>query len=58
MSIVPVYITCPYNVSIYVLEEQVHKDSKLGIMTNMGKSRLEKVIFTNIRKISDGKQFW
>ena len=53
MSIVPVYIPSPYNVSIYVLEEQVHKDSKLGIMTNMGKSRLEKVIFTNIRKISD-----
>ena len=53
MSIVPVYIPSPYNVSIYVLEEQVHKDSKLGIMTNMGKSRLAKVIFTNIHKISD-----
>ena len=31
----------------------MHKDSKLGIMTNMGKSRLAKVIFTNIHKISD-----
>ena len=31
----------------------MHKDSKLGIMTNVGKSRLVKVIFTNIHKISD-----
>ena len=31
----------------------MHKDSKLEIMTNMGKSRLAKVIFTNIHKISD-----
>ena len=49
----PVYIPSPYNVFIYFLEGQVHKDSKLGIMTNMGKSRLAKVIFTNIHKISD-----
>ena len=53
MSIVPVYIPSPYNVFIYFLEGQVHKDIKLGIMTNMGKSRLAKVIFTNIHKISD-----
>ena len=51
MSIVPVSIPSPYNV-LYFLEGQVHKDSKLGIMTNMGKSRLAKVIFTNIHKIS------
>ena len=31
----------------------MHKDSKLGIMNNVGKSRLVKVIFTNIHKISD-----
>ena len=53
MSIVPVYIPSPYNVFIYFWKGQVHKDSKLGIMTNMGKSRLAKVIFTNIHKISD-----
>ena len=52
MSIVPVYIPSPYNVFIYFLEGQVHKD-KLEIMTNMAKSRLAKVIFTNIHKISD-----
>ena len=53
MSVVTVYIPSPYNVFLYFLEGQVHKDSKLGIMTNMGKSRLAKVIFTNIHKISD-----
>ena len=48
-------VTVPssYNVFLYFLEGQVHEDSKLGIMTNMGKSRLAKVIFTNIHKISD-----
>ena len=51
--VVPVYILSPYNVFLYFLEGQVHKDSKLGIMTNMGKSRLAKVIFNNIHKISD-----
>ena len=53
MSIVPVYVPSPYNIFFYFLEGQVHKDSKLGITTNMGKSRLAKVIFTNIDKISD-----
>ena len=37
----------------YFLEGKAHKDIKLGIMTNVGKSRLAKVIFTNIHKISD-----
>ena len=31
----------------------MHKDNKLGIMTNVGKNRLVNVIFTNILKISD-----
>ena len=53
MSIVTVYIPSPYNVFLYFLEGQVHKDNKLGIMTNVGKSRLVKVILTNIHKISD-----
>ena len=52
MSIVPVSIPSPYNV-LYFLEGQVHKDSKLGIMTKMGKSRLAKVISANIHKLSD-----
>ena len=53
MSIVPVYIPYPCNVFLYFLGGQVHKDSKLGIMTHVGKNRLVKVIFTNIHKISD-----
>ena len=43
----------PYNDSLYFLKEQVHKENKLGIMTNVGESGLVKVIFTNIHKISD-----
>ena len=31
----------------------MHKDNILGIITNAGKSRLIKVIFANIRKMSD-----
>ena len=31
----------------------MQKDSKLEIMANVGKSRLVKVIFTNIQKTSD-----
>ena len=53
MSVVKVYIPSPYNVFLYFLEGQVHKCNKLGIMTNAGKSRLVRVIFTNIHKISD-----
>ena len=53
MSIFPVCIPSPYIVFVYFLERQVNKDSKLGIMTNVGKSRLVKVIFTNIHKMSD-----
>ena len=52
-SVVTVYIPSPYNGFLYFLEGQVHKDNKLGIMTNMSKSRLAKVISTNIHKISD-----
>ena len=53
MSIAATYIPFPYKIFLYFLQGQVHKGSKLGIMTNVGKSRLAKVIFTNIHKISD-----
>ena len=53
MFIVTVYIPSPYNVFLYVLKGQVHQENKLGIMTNVGKSRLVKAIFTNIQKTSD-----
>ena len=53
MSTVPVYIPSPYNIFLYFLGGQVHKDSKLGIMTNAITNRLVKVIFTNIHEISD-----
>ena len=53
MSIVTVYIPSPYNFFLYFLEGQVHKDNKLAIITNVGKSMLVKFIFTNIHKISD-----
>ena len=42
MSIVPVYILFLYNVFVYFLEEQVNKENKLEIMTNVGKSHLYK----------------
>ena len=53
MSIVPVYIPSPYSVFVLFLEGQVHKDSKLRIYDYMAKSKLAKVIFTTIHKISD-----
>ena len=53
MFIVPVDIPFAYIVFVYFLEGQVHKDSKLGIMINVGKRRLVKVNFTNIHKMSD-----
>ena len=36
MSIVPAYITSLYNAFLYFLKEQMHKDSNLEIMTNVG----------------------
>ena len=42
MSVIPVYIPYLYNVFLNFLEGQVHKDSKLEIMTNVGKSHLYK----------------
>ena len=42
MSVFPVYIPCSYNVFLYFLEGQVHKVSKLEIMTNVGRSHLYK----------------
>ena len=51
MSIVTV--PSPYNVFLYFMKGQVHKENKLGIMTNVGKSRLVKVISPNIKKTSD-----
>ena len=53
MSIITVYIPSSYNAFLFFWEGQVHKDNKLGIMANVGKSRLVKVIFTNIQKTSD-----
>ena len=53
MSVVTVYISSPYNGFLSFLEGQVHKENELGIMNNVGKSRLVKVIFTNIQNISD-----
>ena len=49
----PSLYTFPIQYFLYFLEGQVHKDSKLGIMTNVGKSRPAKVIFTSIPKVSD-----
>ena len=49
----PSLIVPPYNVFLYFLEGKVHKDSKIGIVTNVGKNKLVKVIFTNVCKISD-----
>ena len=49
----PSIIPSPYNAFLYFLEGQVHKDSKLGIMTIVSKNKLGKGIFANVHKISD-----
>ena len=55
----PSLYTFPYNVFLYLLKREVHKDSKLGIMTMWVKA-----ILSNINKISDacansfGKYIW
>ena len=54
MSIVPFYIPSRYNVFLYFLGGQLHKDSKLRFMAKVGKNRPAKVMFTNVHKISDG----
>ena len=43
----------PYNAFLYFLEGQVHRDKMLEIVTNVGKSRLATVTFTNHHKIID-----
>ena len=51
-----VYCPIAYTFSthfFYFLEGQVNKDTKLGIITNVGKSGLVKAIFANIHKMSD-----
>ena len=52
MSIIPVSLI-PSHKIFFFLEGQVHKDSKLEIITNVGKNTLAKAIFLNIHKISD-----
>ena len=51
MSIVPVYIPSPYIFLLFGRASQSR--TKLGIITNVGKSGLVKVIFANIHKMSD-----
>ena len=49
----PSLIPSSYNVFLYFWEEQVHKDSKLQIMTDVSKNRPIKVILKDIPKLSD-----
>ena len=49
MSIVPVNIPSLYNDFAYFLEGQVHKDSKLGVMTNLSKSRLVSHLYKHLQ---------
>ena len=56
----PSLITSLYNLFLYFLEGQVHKDSKLGIVTNAGKKEASK---SYLYKHSQNKwwmckQFW
>ena len=53
MPIVPVSISSPIQCFSLFFGRQKHKDRKLEIMINVGKSRLVKVIFSNIHKVSD-----
>ena len=53
MPIVPVSISSPIQCFSLFFGRQKHKDRKLEIMINVGKSRLVKVFFSNIHKISD-----
>ena len=59
MSIVPVNIPSLYNDFAYFLEGQVHKDSKLGVMTNLSKSRLVSHLYKHLQnKWCMCQQFW
>ena len=53
MPIAPVSIPSTYNVFLYFLKGKVHEDSKLAIITDVGKSRVVKSIFSKIYLIHD-----
>ena len=53
ISIFAVYIPSPYYFLFYFLQGLAHKDTKLGVITNVGKSRLVKSSLQNTHKMSD-----